>query len=138
MSKKVEQFFVALSLQTAKRDAEKTRFGPLLLVLFILSSTILLRILVSLHPHSGEGKAPQFGDYEAQRHWMEITVNLPADEWFVNLHQKRFVKIKLLLFFHILRYMGKHPKNNLTYWGLDYPPLSAYSSYLFGVVYVSK
>ena len=29
----------------------------------------------------GKGKAPMFGDYEAQRHWMEITYNLPIDEW---------------------------------------------------------
>jgi len=24
-----------------------------------------------------------FGDYEAQRHWMEITYNLPVEQWFV-------------------------------------------------------
>lgn len=24
------------------------------------------------------------------------------------------------------------PANNLTYWGLDYPPLSAYQSWLYG------
>jgi hypothetical protein len=24
-----------------------------------------------------------YGDYEAQRHWMEITVNLPPERWFV-------------------------------------------------------
>ena len=29
----------------------------------------------------GKGKPPMFGDYEAQRHWMEITYNLPVDEW---------------------------------------------------------
>jgi len=23
-----------------------------------------------------------FGDYEAQRHWMEITYNLPINEWY--------------------------------------------------------
>jgi len=22
-----------------------------------------------------------FGDYEAQRHWQEITVNLPVEQW---------------------------------------------------------
>ena len=30
---------------------------------------------------SGAGKPPMYGDYEAQRHWMEITTNLPAREW---------------------------------------------------------
>ena len=29
----------------------------------------------------GAGKPPMFGDYEAQRHWMEITFNLPVQEW---------------------------------------------------------
>jgi hypothetical protein len=52
---------------------------------------------------------PTFGDYEAQRHWMEITTNLPATEWYKN-----------------------SPKNNLSYWGLDYPPLSGYQSWLCG------
>jgi alpha-1,3-glucosyltransferase len=52
---------------------------------------------------------PTFGDYEAQRHWMEITTNLPANEWYKN-----------------------GPANNLSYWGLDYPPLSGYQSWLCG------
>ena len=50
-----------------------------------------------------------FGDYEAQRHWMEITVNLPAKEWYVN-----------------------GTSNDLLYWGLDYPPLTAYHSWAMG------
>ena len=29
----------------------------------------------------GAGKKPMFGDYEAQRHWMEISYNLPVKEW---------------------------------------------------------
>ena len=44
----------------------------------IIAFAILLRWLVSMGPYSGKGKAPLFGDYEAQRHWMEITVNLPV------------------------------------------------------------
>lgn len=38
------------------------------------------------------------GDYEAQRHWMEITLHLPLKEWYYH---------------------------DLEYWGLDYPPLTA-------------
>lgn len=30
---------------------------------------------------AGMNTPPRFGDYEAQRHWMEITVNLPPTEW---------------------------------------------------------
>jgi len=29
----------------------------------------------------GQGKPPMFGDYEAQRHWMEITYNIPLSHW---------------------------------------------------------
>ncbi|KJH44901.1 ALG6, ALG8 glycosyltransferase family protein [Dictyocaulus viviparus] len=52
-----------------------------------------------------------FGDFEAQRHWMEITYNLPVKEWYINTNN-----------------------NDLLYWGLDYPPLTAYHSYLMGLV----
>ncbi|XP_044529026.1 dolichyl pyrophosphate Man9GlcNAc2 alpha-1,3-glucosyltransferase isoform X2 [Gracilinanus agilis] len=48
-----------------------------------------------------------FGDYEAQRHWQEITWNLPVKQWYVN-----------------------GSDNDLQYWGLDYPPLTAYHSLL--------
>ena len=44
------------------------------------------------------------GDFEAQRHWMEIAVNLPPSQWYIN---------------------GTH--NDLQYWGLDYPPLTCVS-----------
>lgn len=72
---------------------------------------LLLRYLVGLHSYSGAGTPPMFGDYEAQRHWMELTVNLPVSDWYFNTTE-----------------------NDLLYWGLDYPPLTAYVSYLFGRV----
>ena len=50
-----------------------------------------------------------FGDFEAQRHWLEITLNLPVGEWYRD-----------------------GPDNDLQYWGLDYPPLTAYVSFMFG------
>ncbi|KAG8195219.1 hypothetical protein JTE90_027960 [Oedothorax gibbosus] len=75
--------------------------------------SIILRWAVSRFPYSGAGKPPMFGDYEAQRHWMEITVNLPVQQWYIN-----------------------SPENDLLYWGLDYPPLTAYHSMLCG--YVAK
>ncbi|GFR85795.1 alpha-1,3-glucosyltransferase [Elysia marginata] len=51
------------------------------------------------------------GDFEAQRHWMEITSNLPTDQWYVH-----------------------GPKNDLQYWGLDYPPLTAYHMMTVGLI----
>ena len=47
------------------------------------------------------------GDFEAQRHWMELTTNLPLTHWY----------------FH-----------DLEWWGLDYPPLTAYHSWLLGKI----
>ena len=79
--------------------------------LLVLGLGLLLRWGVSLHPHSGQQKPPMFGDYEAQRHWMEVTNNLPLSDWYRNTTD-----------------------NDLLYWGLDYPPLTAYHSYLCGVV----
>lgn len=46
-----------------------------------------------------------YGDFEAQRHWMEITTHLPISQWYFY---------------------------DLEYWGLDYPPLTAYHSWLLG------
>lgn len=44
-----------------------------------------------------------YGDFEAQRHWIELTGNLPVTSWYTY---------------------------NTSYWGLDYPPLTAYHSLL--------
>ncbi|AMD20153.1 HCR003Wp [Eremothecium sinecaudum] len=64
---------------------------------------LIIRLAVGLGGYSGKNISPMFGDFEAQRHWMEVTLNLPIDKWY---------------FF------------DLQYWGLDYPPLTAYHSYL--------
>lgn len=84
--------------------------GKLQLTL-ITSFAVLLRCCITYHSHSGEGKPPMYGDYEAQRHWQEITFNLPLDKWYINTTD-----------------------NDLQYWGLDYPPLTAYHSLLLGHV----
>ncbi|XP_045469283.1 uncharacterized protein LOC123676971 isoform X1 [Harmonia axyridis] len=81
------------------------------LVVFGILVAILLRIVTMLHPHSGQGNPPMYGDFEAQRHWMEITTNLPIKDWYRNTSD-----------------------NNLQYWGLDYPPLTAYHMYLCGLI----
>lgn len=75
----------------------------------VICASIAIRAIVSLHPYSGKGISPMYGDYEAQRHWQEVTFNLPLVEWYKN-----------------------SSKNNLMFWGLDYPPLTAYHSYLVG------
>lgn len=78
----------------------------------ILLIAVLFRWFVSLHDYSGKSKAPMYGDYEAQRHWMEVTISLPVTQWYFNSSD-----------------------NDLLYWGLDYPPLTAYHSYLNGLMF---
>ncbi|XP_076870966.1 dolichyl pyrophosphate Man9GlcNAc2 alpha-1,3-glucosyltransferase [Brachyhypopomus gauderio] len=81
----------------------------------LISICVLLalttRWAVSFNSYSGAGKPPMFGDYEAQRHWQEVTYNLPVHEWYLNTTD-----------------------NDLSYWGLDYPPLTAYHSLLCAYV----
>lgn len=71
----------------------------------IVIFALIIRLAVGLGGYSGMGKPPMFGDFEAQRHWMEVTQHIPVSKWY--FHQ-------------------------LQYWGLDYPPLTAYHSYLLG------
>lgn len=82
---------------------------------FFVVSTFI-RYLVGYWDYSGYNKPPMFGDFEAQRHWMEITINLNIGDWYRHINQSKL--------------------NDLRYWGLDYPPLTAYVSYLFG--YIAK
>ncbi|KAM6494335.1 glycosyltransferase family 57 protein [Amanita muscaria] len=72
----------------------------------LLTST-LIKCCIGLGSYSGKGTPPMYGDYEAQRHWMELTLHLPVREWYWY---------------------------DLQYWGLDYPPLTGYVSWLCGVV----
>ncbi|KAF2109460.1 glucosyltransferase [Lophiotrema nucula] len=73
----------------------------------ILMVAGLFRWCTSLWGYSGYQSLPMHGDFEAQRHWMEITEHLPVSQWY----------------FH-----------DLEWWGLDYPPLTAYHSWLLGVL----
>ncbi|KAG5635041.1 hypothetical protein H0H81_012625 [Sphagnurus paluster] len=70
-------------------------------------AALLVKTSIGLGSYSGAGTPPMFGDYEAQRHWMELTVHLPVREWYTH---------------------------DLQYWGLDYPPLTAYVSWLCGAI----
>ncbi|XP_017855171.2 probable dolichyl pyrophosphate Man9GlcNAc2 alpha-1,3-glucosyltransferase isoform X2 [Drosophila busckii] len=72
---------------------------------------LTLRSVISMNSFSGQNTPPMFGDYEAQRHWQEVTVNVDIKEWYSN-----------------------STNNDLLYWGLDYPPLTAYHSYVLGQV----
>ena len=84
------------------------RYLPSIGYLLLLLLALLLRVLMSGHAYSGQHSPPMYGDYEAQRHWMELTLHLPTSLWYFY---------------------------DLPYWGLDYPPLTAYVSWLCGWVF---
>lgn len=77
--------------------------GRYIIVIF----AVIIRCAVGLGSYSGENSPPMFGDFEAQRHWMEITTSLPMSQWYFY---------------------------DLQYWGLDYPPLTAYHSWFLGKI----
>ena len=79
--------------------------------LFLDFFIIFIKILVGQYGYSGEHDPPKYGDFEAQRHWMELAIYLPPEEWYTNS--------KL---------------NKEKYWPLDYPPLSGYHSYILGKI----
>ncbi|KAL7567939.1 hypothetical protein ACA910_019650 [Epithemia clementina (nom. ined.)] len=104
----------ASSESTATTSIPKSDNSNRHLALLIWAGILLVRIWVGYQPHSGQdnyhgrrGSASYGGDFEAQRHWMEITWNLPISEWYTH---------------------------DLEYWGLDYPPLSAFQSWLCGAL----
>ncbi|KAL8777634.1 MAG: hypothetical protein Q9213_007772 [Squamulea squamosa] len=73
----------------------------------ILMVVGLFRWATGFWGYSGFNVPPMHGDLEAQRHWMEITTHLPVSQWYFY---------------------------DLPYWGLDYPPLTAYHSWLLGKI----
>ena len=75
----------------------------------LLSLTI--RTAMFSQSFSGYNSPPRYGDYEAQRHWMEITLYYPSEQWYKDI------------------YTNEDP-----HWGLDYPPLTAWHSYLCGLL----
>jgi alpha-1,3-glucosyltransferase len=91
---------VALQSLRGLGDYSDARFGCVLLL-----ALLLVKYAISLYSPSGFDAPPMYGDFEAQRHWMEMTLHLPLKQWY--------------------RY-------DLQYWGLDYPPLTALHSLLLG------
>ncbi|KAL6871991.1 glycosyltransferase family 57 protein [Trichoderma novae-zelandiae] len=95
-------FPLAAFLWPARTSLSQWEVLPL--VLMVIG---LFRWAAGLWGYSGFQRPPMFGDYEAQRHWMEVTTHLPISQWY----------------FH-----------DLEWWGLDYPPLTAYHSWLLGKI----
>ncbi len=73
---------------------------------------LLLRCCVGLHPHSGQLQPPLYGEFEAQRQLLEITVNTPLCEWYTTKNETISANAGA----------GLYP----------YPPLHAYVAWFFG------
>lgn len=73
----------------------------------VIIFAIIIRSAIGFGSYSGFHCPPMFGDFEAQRHWLEITQHLPVGSWYYY---------------------------DLQYWGLDYPPLTAYHSLILGKI----
>lgn len=78
---------------------------PLIIIL-----AVVLRILLGLGSYSGKGDYPNLGDFEAHRNWMSITINRPIASWY-------------------------EESDAQPWWRIDYPPVAAYLSYFFGMIY---
>nr|CAD2174470.1 unnamed protein product [Meloidogyne enterolobii] len=78
-----------------------------IIVLSCLALLFLVASCLAVCGYSGYNKPIIYGDFEAQRHWMEVTVNLPISKWYFY---------------------------DLDYWGLDYPVLTAYHSWILGKI----
>ncbi|KAJ9157847.1 Alpha-1,3-glucosyltransferase [Pleurostoma richardsiae] len=99
---KAPVFPLASFLWPARGSVSQWEVLPLILMV-----VGLFRWAAGLWGYSGFQRPPMHGDYEAQRHWMEVTTQLPISQWY----------------FH-----------DLQWWGLDYPPLTAYHSWLCGKI----
>ncbi|BGP51755.1 Glucosyltransferase-like protein [Rhodotorula kratochvilovae] len=107
----------------ARWVVEQPGLAPYSVVLCV-AFVILVKWCTGLGGYSGLANPPLRGDFEAQRHWLALTSSLlshlpflhapPAPSSAVAVPPSRW-------YFH-----------DLPYWGLDYPPLTAYHSLLLG------
>ncbi|GJP47767.1 hypothetical protein CLOM_g6938 [Closterium sp. NIES-68] len=77
----------------------------------VIGFAVLVRLCTGLHPYSGMHTRLASATTRRSGNWMEITVNLPPSQWYRN-----------------------SSVNDLSWWGLDYPPLTAWQSRAHGWV----
>jgi len=63
--------------------------------------------MIALGSYSGEADYPHYGDLEAHRNWMSITLNRNIRNWYEEIEEE-------------------------SWWRIDYPPIATYLSYIFG------
>lgn len=101
----VEKASKALWTPASSRDtsprSRMTEWAIALCVLF------WIKWAAGLGGWSGKDHPPLYGDMEAQRNWLSLTLHVPIKRWYWH---------------------------KLQYWGLDYPPLTAYHSWILGKI----
>jgi len=104
-----------LTSKSSARSEKLSKSGSSSKLFFILISllALILRCCAGQHRHSGEKTPPMYGDFEAQRHWVEIARHVPLEDW----------------------YQGRTKGNDLNYWGLDYPPLTAFHALFMSMIF---
>ena len=132
-------------LDTTDSPLSQSRPCSLNFLIFFWSFISLLRVAIGFHPHSGQDnhhgsadKGAYGGDFEAQRHWMELTIHVPINDWYwydleywglgtcIDYYLVKMIYLCLIFFlidpiFYLL--LDTQP---------DYPPLTAYVSWICG------
>ncbi|GAA5901528.1 dolichyl-P-Glc:Man(9)GlcNAc(2)-PP-dolichol alpha-1,3-glucosyltransferase [Sporobolomyces salmoneus] len=106
-------------------------------VLIWVAVVVVVKWIIGLGGYSGYKTPPLRGDFEAQRHWISLTSSSLSSLSSISLP---FTSLSLP-FYHPLSIsnttavpIGEWYSHDLSYWGLDYPPLTAYHSFLLGFI----
>ncbi|GAA5951426.1 hypothetical protein JCM3765_005934 [Sporobolomyces pararoseus] len=103
-------------------------------ILFWITLVILTKWIIGLSSYSGFSTPPLRGDFEAQRHWISLTSSSLSNSSSLKIP---FLPISIPLYHPPSSQNRTVPlrewySHDLDYWGLDYPPLTAYHSYFLG------
>ncbi|BGO95675.1 hypothetical protein NBRC10512_007373 [Rhodotorula toruloides] len=95
-------------------------------VLLSLAVVVLVKWWTGLGGYSGFANPPMRGDLEAQRHWIALTSSSLSSLRSLHLPPPPSANLSIPAsrwYFH-----------DSPYWGLDYPPLTAYHSLFLGII----
>ncbi|KAM0790439.1 hypothetical protein ACM66B_003317 [Microbotryomycetes sp. NB124-2] len=92
------------------------------LLVTAVASAVAVKYAAGVGSYSGFSNPPMRGDFEAQRHWIALTSSSIRSPLLYPSAANATVSVK------------QWYSHDLQYWGLDYPPLTAYHSVLLGII----
>ncbi|KPV73321.1 glycosyltransferase family 57 protein [Rhodotorula graminis WP1] len=95
-------------------------------VVVCVAVVVLVKWCTGLGGYSGLAQPPLRGDFEAQRHWIALTSSSLSHLPFLHAPSAPSSSASIP--------PSRWYYHDLAYWGLDYPPLTAYHSLLLGLV----